>query len=149
MKLEKCYEGGAGHSNLTSETDECGNRTTRQPSVAPEMCSPRRRIPNRRIGRDRRHLLALHRAFHGWGHQFLYNQTPGASLLDAGVADIVRCAFGESAHPALRGLERHEQSLDYGSLSHILILEASGRGGKPTDSLAEPRADFLRHVNVR
>jgi len=84
------------------------------------MCSPRHRIPNRRIGHDRRHLLALNRAFHGWGHQFLYNETLRASLLDAGFADIARCAFGESAHPALGGLERHEQSLDYGSLSHIL-----------------------------
>lgn len=92
----------------------------------------------------------LNRAFRGWGHQFLYNEwTLRATLLDAGFADVARCEYGQSRHPELRGLERHEKSPDYGSLSHILIVEASGRGGRPPDSLAAPRADFLRDVNVK
>jgi len=94
--------------------------------------------------------FALNRAFRGWGHQFLYNErTLRASLLDAGFANIVRCQYGESEHAQLRGLERHEKSPDYGDLSHILIVEASGRGGKAPDYVEQPRAEFLRDVNVK
>ena len=94
--------------------------------------------------------FALNRAFRGWGHQFLYNErTLRATLEDAGFANIVRCQYGESSHAELRGLERHEKSPDYGELSHILIVEASGRGGKPPAYLETPRAEFLRDVNIK
>ena len=94
--------------------------------------------------------FALNRAFHGWGHQFLYNETTlRASLLDAGFANIVRCAYGESAHAELVGLERHEKSPDYGELSHILIVEASGRGGVAPDYVQQPRNEFRRDVAVK
>ena len=33
-------------------------------------------------------------------------------LLDAGFADVAVCRYGESAHPELRNLERHEPVLD-------------------------------------
>ena len=94
--------------------------------------------------------FALNRAFRGWGHQFLYNErTLRASLLDAGFTNIVRCQYGESEHAQLRGLERHEKSPDYGDLSHILIVEASGRGGTAPEYVEQPRAEFLRDVNVK
>lgn len=92
----------------------------------------------------------LNRAFRGWGHQFLYNErTLRATLLEAGFATVVRCAYGESPHPELRGLERHEKSTDYGELSHILIVEASGRGGTVPDYVEQPRSEFLRDVNLK
>ena len=92
----------------------------------------------------------LNRAFRGYGHAFLYNErTLTATLHDAGFASVVRCAYGESAHAELRGLERHEQSPDWGTLSHILIVEASGRGGKAPQYLSDPRADFLRDLLER
>jgi predicted SAM-dependent methyltransferase len=94
--------------------------------------------------------FALNRAFRGWGHQFLYNErTLRASLLEAGFANVVRCAYGMSTHPDLKSLERHEKSPDYGDLSHILIVEASGRGGKAPDYVAEPRTEFLRDISVK
>jgi predicted SAM-dependent methyltransferase len=94
--------------------------------------------------------FALNRAFRGWGHQFLYNErTLRATLLDAGFSNVVRLEYGESPHAELRGLERHEKSPDYGSLSHILIVEASGREGAAPDYLNQPRADFLRDVQVK
>jgi len=94
--------------------------------------------------------FALNRAFRGWGHQFLYNErTLTATLNDAGFANVKRCEYGESEHPELRGLERHEKSPDYGPLSHILIVEAWGRGGKAPQAIEEPRRDFLRDVAVR
>jgi predicted SAM-dependent methyltransferase len=92
----------------------------------------------------------LNRAFRGWGHQFLYNErTLRATLADAGFANVEPREYGESPHAELRGLERHEKSPDYGTLSHILIVEASGRGGKPPAYLKNPRAEFLRDSAVR
>jgi len=89
----------------------------------------------------------LNRAFRGYGHAFLYNEkTLAATLHDAGFANVVRCGYGESAHAELRGLERHEQSPDWGPLSHIVIVEASGRGGRAPSSLNEPREAFLRDI---
>jgi predicted SAM-dependent methyltransferase len=94
--------------------------------------------------------FALNRAFRGWGHQFLYNfATLRATLLDAGFAEVVRVEYGASTHDELRNLEAHEQSADYDGLSHILIVEASGRGGHVPDALETLRAEFLRDIDVR
>jgi len=91
----------------------------------------------------------LNRAFRGWGHQFLYNeQTLRAMLLDAGFAMVKRVEYGVSEHAELRALERHERSPDYGSLSDILIVEASGRGGAAPSYFDSPRTDFLRDLGV-
>jgi predicted SAM-dependent methyltransferase len=70
----------------------------------------------------------LNRAFHGWGHQFLYNQPMlEASLRDAGFGAVRFERYGESEIPFLRGLERHETWTDTAELPHVLIAEASGR----------------------
>ena len=97
-----------------------------------------------------RACFAINRAFRGWGHQFLYNErTLTATLHDAGFANVVRCQYGQSTHDELRGLERHEKSVDLEGLSHILIVEASGRNGSAPEYLAGPRADFLRDMNLK
>ena len=94
--------------------------------------------------------FAINRAFRGWGHQFLYNETTLRSLLlDAGFADVVRCEYGESLHPELRGIERHEWQPDFDGFSHILIVEASGRGGRAPEYLAGPQEMFKRDAAVR
>jgi predicted SAM-dependent methyltransferase len=94
--------------------------------------------------------FALNRAFRGWGHQFLYNGTTlRATLMEVGFSTVVRCAYGESAHAALQGLERHEKSPDFGELSHILIVEASGRGAVMPEYAREPRDLFLRDLGVK
>jgi len=93
--------------------------------------------------------FAMNRAFRGWGHQFLYNEgTLAATLRDAGFANVKRCEYGESEHPELRGLERHEKSGDWGELSHILIVEAWGRGGEAPEYIDVPREDYLRDIKV-
>ncbi|MHB0970278.1 MAG: class I SAM-dependent methyltransferase [Thermoanaerobaculia bacterium] len=92
----------------------------------------------------------LNRAFRGWGHQFLYNETTlRATLQLAGFSTIVRCAYGESAHEELRGLEKHEKSPDTPERSHILIVEASGRGTSHPESMDPPMSEFLRDVEVK
>jgi predicted SAM-dependent methyltransferase len=94
--------------------------------------------------------FAMNRAFRGWGHQFLYNdRTLRATLLDAGFANVTRVEYGVSEHEELRGLERHEKSPDYGTLSHILVVEASGRGAEKPADFDQPRADFLRDLGVK
>ncbi|HEU4523286.1 MAG TPA: methyltransferase domain-containing protein [Thermoanaerobaculia bacterium] len=94
--------------------------------------------------------FAINRAFRGWGHQFLYNWgTLAATLRAAGFAEVARQKYGESQHPELRGIERHEQTPDYDSLSHILIVEAWGRGGEPPAVLSEHAAWYLRDVDVK
>ena len=52
----------------------------------------------------------MNRAFHGWGHRFLYNrQALDAALRAAGFATITMHRYGESDVPELVGLERHEK----------------------------------------
>ncbi len=94
--------------------------------------------------------FAINRAFRGWGHQFLYNETTLRSLLlDAGFGNVVRREYGESEHAELRGLERHEWQPDFDGFSHILIVEASGRGGAAPEYLGEPREMYRRDLAVR
>ncbi|HEX7708546.1 MAG TPA: hypothetical protein VF701_18940 [Thermoanaerobaculia bacterium] len=89
-------------------------------------------------------------AFHGWGHQFLWNfATLKATLLDAGFGEVLRVQYGESTYPELRGIERHEQRPDFDDLSHILIVEASGHGGHVPDSIEDGRAAYRREINAR
>jgi predicted SAM-dependent methyltransferase len=67
----------------------------------------------------------LNRAFHGWGHQFLYNDTLlERALRDAGFDRVEFRPYGKSGDPELRGLERHEIYPDWGTLQHVLIAEA-------------------------
>ena len=71
--------------------------------------------------------LQTNRAFHGWGHQFLYNrQTLTLSLETAGFERVTFHRYGESERPELRGLERHEAYADEPDLPHVIIAEATG-----------------------
>ena len=85
----------------------------------------------------------MNRAFHGWGHRFLYNrQALDAALRAAGFATITMHRYGESEVPELAGLERHERSGDTDELPHVLVAQASGRAGRvpmPRELLEEYR----------
>lgn len=74
-----------------------------------------------------RDCFQLNQAFHGWGHQFLYNRsTLEAALKSAGFADVLFQHYGKSNIPDLNGIERHEAYVDAPDLPHVLIAEASG-----------------------
>jgi predicted SAM-dependent methyltransferase len=89
------------------------------------------------------------RAFRGWGHQFLYNrQSLDAALRLAGFASIESCAYGESRHEPLRGIERHETYPDAPSLPHILVLEASGRGTETSASVRAAIDEFRSAIDT-
>jgi predicted SAM-dependent methyltransferase len=90
-----------------------------------------------------RSCLQLNRAFHGWGHQFLFNELMlRATLKSVGFSEIKFCRYGESEIPFLRNIERHEKSDDSPDLPHVLIVEATGRAepvALPLDLLQEHR----------
>jgi predicted SAM-dependent methyltransferase len=96
---------------------------------------------------DRRlDCMRLNRAFHGWGHRFLYNDaTLRSALRGAGFAQVSFHRYGESEVPELSGLERHEAWDDTPELPHVLIAEASGMGdrdGIPEELLKQFREDL-------
>ena len=91
----------------------------------------------------------LNRAFHGWGHQFLYNRATLESVLNAaGFATVRFHLYGQSDVPELRGIERHKTWEDTPEMPHVLIAEASGEAASrplPERELKE----FREAVNVR
>jgi predicted SAM-dependent methyltransferase len=105
--------------------------------------------PHELTGDERlRGCLEMNRAFHGWGHKFLYNfATLEQVLRTAGFRDVVQCAYGESPVVALRGLERHERHRDLPSIPSVIVVEASGIGTASRDfeRLIDP---YLRDFNV-
>lgn len=64
---------------------------------------------------------------YSWGHRRLYDEQTLAFMLErAGFVEPRRCAYGESEHDVLRGIDRHDPS----GLEHLLLcVEAT----KPAD----------------
>jgi hypothetical protein len=83
--------------------------------------------------------LEINRAFHGWGHRFLYNlRTLRLALQSAGFAIITPRQYGESDTLALRGLERHERHRDLDGAPSVVIVEARG--------VTRDRGDFEQRI---
>ncbi len=56
--------------------------------------------------------FTANRLVRNWGHTFLYNEaTLRRALLATGFSDIVAVAPGQSSHPELEGVDRHEQEI--------------------------------------
>jgi predicted SAM-dependent methyltransferase len=85
----------------------------------------------------------LNRAFHGWGHRFLYNRATLEKVLKAcGFAEARFHRYGESDVPELKGIERHRTWEDTPDLPHVLVAEASGEAREealPANLLEEHR----------
>lgn len=75
-----------------------------------------------------RGCLEMNRAFHGWGHRFLYNLPMlEAVLRAASFAVVAPVRYGESTHVELRGLERHQLADGLLDMPSVIIIEAKGR----------------------
>lgn len=71
--------------------------------------------------------VRINRAFHGWGHQFLYNRPMLARVLrSVGFESVTFQRYGESDVPEMRDLERHEKFEDSPEFPHVLVAEATG-----------------------
>jgi hypothetical protein len=93
--------------------------------------------------------LEINRAFHGWGHRFLYNRrTLDLALRAAGFSSVITRSYGESAVPALRNLERHERHDDLPDAPSVLIVEATGREA-PASGLKSQLEPYLRDFAIR
>jgi predicted SAM-dependent methyltransferase len=94
--------------------------------------------------------IKLNRAFHAWGHQFLYNQeTLAAAFRSAGFAHVRFHRYGESEREELRGLERHERWGDQEKLLHVLVAEAWGTAAREPIAPAELLEDFRETMSAR
>jgi SAM-dependent methyltransferase len=88
---------------------------------------------NRRFGGDAElsepanPAFTANRLVRNWGHTFLYNEaTLRGALLATGFSEIVTVAPGESSHPELRGVDRHDQEIGKESNElETLALEAT------------------------
>lgn len=70
--------------------------------------------------------LNTNRAFHGWGHKFLYTQSLLEWILRSmNYADIRFFNYGESDTPALRGIELHGGWAIVSGSPSVLIVEAA------------------------
>jgi predicted SAM-dependent methyltransferase len=93
--------------------------------------------------------LVINRAFHGWGHQFLYNdQTLSAVLRASGFASVRFHRYGESDIEWMRGLERHETWTDTPELPHVIIAEATGRAA-PVELPERLLTEFREAIGTR
>jgi len=97
---------------------------------------------------DRRRIeqtYATNRAFHGWGHRFLYSREFLVHLLTTlGYEQLAFCDYGSSEDPHLRNLERHgDFSIDFGYPS-VWIVEAR-RGSSPISTSRQLLLDLREH----
>jgi predicted SAM-dependent methyltransferase len=94
--------------------------------------------------------LRMNRAFHGWGHQFLYSKEMLVYVMQkVGYQDITLCQYGQSSHPELNDLEKHGKFSVAGSFPSVIILE--GTRGAPALSLPNDlggmvNENYLRYV---
>ena len=95
--------------------------------------------------------LCMNRAFHGWGHKFIWNREMLAATLSAcGFVEITWCEHGRSEHEVFNRLEQHETYEDVPELPHVLIVEAK-KGPIQPARLDELRIQmheyFLAHLD--
>ncbi|NET42669.1 hypothetical protein [Okeania sp. SIO2B3] len=80
--------------------------------------------------------FSMNRAFHGWGHQFIYSKDFLQSLLNnLGWEKVVFCEYGKSEHSSLIGIERHgKYRVDYG-YPNVWIVEGTRGDGRSESSV--------------
>lgn len=93
--------------------------------------------------------LELNRAFHGWGHQFLYNLfTLTAALRSADFAHVAPRSYGFSEIAALRDLEKHELHDSAGNIPSVIVVEANGISAEAS-SFPSTIGPYIRDMAIR
>lgn len=96
--------------------------------------------PQRRIDST----FSMNRAFHGWGHQFLYSQEFLTSLLqNLGWEKIEFYEYGKSKHPSLNGIEKHGNYQVVNGYPSVWIVEASRKVGRSESQVA----NYKQHLD--
>ena len=90
------------------------------------------------------------RAFHGWGHRFLYTEQMLRWLLEELGYEGVTCHdYGASEDPELVGLERHGGFSVHGGQPSVVIVEATRGAARivcPRDLVKRLEQDYARFV---
>ena len=87
--------------------------------------------PQRRIDST----FSMNRAFHGWGHQFIYSKDFLQSLLDnLGWQKVIFCEYGKSEHSSLQGIERHGNYRVDNGYPNVWIVEGTRGDGRSESS---------------
>jgi hypothetical protein len=94
--------------------------------------------------------LRTNRAFHGWGHQFLYSRGMLRWLFEGLNYDDIRFhSYGESDREVFRGIEMHGKFRVMNGYPSVWIVEAV-RGARPIEPdpkmLSLMQVEFLRQV---
>lgn len=102
------------------------------------------------VGKRLMDTLRTNRAFHGWGHHFLYSKEMLLHLMQKiGYEEIVFCHYRQSSHSSLNNLEKHGNFSISGGFPSVMITEAA-RGqtslGLPSDLIAYLEENYLRYV---
>jgi predicted SAM-dependent methyltransferase len=96
--------------------------------------------------------LVINRAFHGWGHQFLWSEELLTGLLTSmGYHDVETFTYGESNDPVLHSIERHGGfSVNQGHPSVIIVEAVRGDCEIALEQGIESwiEHEFLAHVNA-
>jgi predicted SAM-dependent methyltransferase len=96
--------------------------------------------------------LTTNRAFHGWGHQFLYSKPFLFRLFaEIGYDDIRFCDYGKSEKETFAGIERHGGYSVRAGYPSVWIIEATRKRGfimRPQKFMEKIDVDFLRHVRA-
>lgn len=94
--------------------------------------------------------LRTNRAFHGWGHQFLWSRGMLRWVLENLNYDDIRFhTYGESERPVFQNIELHGKFRTLNGYPSVWIVEAT-RGPRPIEAAPEMmalmEAEFLRQV---
>ncbi|NEP88195.1 MAG: hypothetical protein F6K18_15910 [Okeania sp. SIO2C2] len=80
--------------------------------------------------------FSMNRAFHGWGHQFLYSKDFLQSLLNnLGWQKVIFCEYGKSEHSSLKSIERHGKYRVDNGYPNIWIVEGTRGEGRSESSI--------------
>lgn len=95
--------------------------------------------------------LRINRAFHGWGHQFLYSEPMLAHVAtEVGFENVSFFSYGESEIPELKNLERHGKFRISDGHQSIVVAELR-RGERPISPSQrltnQIRKEYLKYVN--
>jgi hypothetical protein len=92
--------------------------------------------------------LRTTRAFHGWGHRFLWNEEILTEALSACGFDSIRsCDYGASELAIFDRIERHRAVTDTEAHQHVVIVEAAK--GKRDSARLRSLRNLVDHELIR
>jgi hypothetical protein len=97
-----------------------------------------------------RQTFGINRAFHGWGHQFLWSKTLLVkAFAGAGFRHITFANYGESETEDFKGIEQHGGYRHHLAFPNYWILEAikdKDYVSEDADFYERARLEYIRYV---